>query len=188
MFKLIRDAYGIRSALYGGSFVHVTPSFFIPTVTYIDMDRRAARFFESGEAEAVVAANADYDESPTIRFLHQSYSDPFEIEPVDLLISQYGGFVSEACSQHIRPGGFLVANNSHGDAGVAECDPRLRLVGVLRRNGEIFRLAPATEFFVPKRATLPDDPAERARHLRSLGRGVGYTKTAFSYLFQKTEE
>ena len=38
LFQLVRERFAIRSAIYPGSFVHVTPSFVFPCVTYIEMD------------------------------------------------------------------------------------------------------------------------------------------------------
>lgn len=51
--------------------------------------------------------------------------------PFDLLISLYAGFVSEHCTCHLRNGGLLLVNSSHGDAAMASIDDRYRLVGVV---------------------------------------------------------
>ena len=47
---------------------------------------------------------------------------------VDVLLSQYAGFISEPCKGYLRAGGVLVANNSHGDARLpARTQPGRRL-------------------------------------------------------------
>jgi len=49
LFKIITERYDIKSGLYPGSFVHITPSFVIPKMVYIDLDKRCPRFFQSNE-------------------------------------------------------------------------------------------------------------------------------------------
>lgn len=189
LFALLRTELGVRSGLYPGCFVHVTPSFVIPEMHYVDSDRNARRFFASGEPEALVDRNKTYAEEATTRFYSQSYQDPLPIAEgsVDLLISQYAGFVSDACLRYLSPGGYLVANNSHGDAGVAACRPELELSAVLTRRGEHFTLRTTSldAYFVPKSSKVPSEPTELAEHIRSLGRGLAYTKSAADYVFRK---
>ena len=50
---------------------------------------------------------------------------------VELVISQYAGFVSENCKRYLPRGGYLIANNSHGDAGLASCDREFKFVAVV---------------------------------------------------------
>ena len=45
LFEMLVDKFGSKQALYPGSFVHITPSFAIPSVTYVDSDRRCPGFF-----------------------------------------------------------------------------------------------------------------------------------------------
>ena len=49
LFRSIADAYHPKKVLYPGSYVDVAPSFVFPDVTYVDVDRRAAAFFEDME-------------------------------------------------------------------------------------------------------------------------------------------
>ncbi len=41
------------------------------------------------------------------------------IEPVDLIISQYAGFVGQETKRYLKEGGILLCNDSHGDATLA---------------------------------------------------------------------
>lgn len=50
MFKKIKDLYQPGKGLYPGSFVHITPSFFISDMTYIDSDKRIAKFLMMQES------------------------------------------------------------------------------------------------------------------------------------------
>ena len=187
LFELLADHFRIRSALYPGSYVHVTPSFFVPTVVYVDSDRRASRFFTDPRVREFVESSKRYPDNTTIRFHHADYTEGFDEEPAafDLLISQWAGFVSVSSGRYPRLGGYLLANDSHGDAGVAFLDPGFELVGVIQSRGETYRLKEddLSEYFVPK----PGREASR-EDLLALGRGIGYMKTAWSYLFKKRRE
>ena len=50
-----------------------------------------------------------------------------------LLISQYTGFISNYCKDYLKVGGILVANNSHGDTGMASIDTDYQFIGVLKK-------------------------------------------------------
>ena len=183
LFQRLAAAFPIRSALYPGSFVHVTPAFVFPETCFVDSDRRTPRFFSDPQLLEFVGKRKEYDAMPAIRFHHTDYNAGFD-EPegsFDLLISQYAGFVSRACKRYLRPGGYLLANNSHGDAGLAALDPDFTLVAVVKRRGERFTLsfADLDAYFVPKKKIEITEEA-----LLALGRGLGYTRSPFAYVFQ----
>jgi hypothetical protein len=117
LFQAIRAEFGTVRGLYPGCFVHVTPSFVIPEMHYVDSDRNANRFFADGMAQALVEQNRVYDESPFLRFHFQDYRKglPIADGTINLVISQYAGFVSETCKRYLARGGYLIANNSRGD-------------------------------------------------------------------------
>lgn len=189
LFESVRAEFGIVRGLYPGCFVHVTPSFVIPEMYYVDSDRNANTFFSEGIAKDLVERNRTYGESPFLRFHFQNYRQgiPVDDGSVELLISQYGGLVSESCKNYLARGGYLIANNSHGDAGLASCDPEFRLIAVVNRRGDRWSLdtRSLSEYFIPKSRTVPQEPSELADHIRDLGKGIGYVKTATDYVFQK---
>lgn len=76
------------ATLYPGSFVHVTPSFIIPTVVYADSHRRAAQFFADPDALEMVRRKREYGQEPEMRFHPGNYATA-----IDLLVSQYAGFI-----------------------------------------------------------------------------------------------
>ena len=45
LFKVISENYSIFKALYPGSYIHISPSFYIPEVVYVDTDKKARKFF-----------------------------------------------------------------------------------------------------------------------------------------------
>ncbi len=170
--------------MYGGSFVHVTPSFVIPEVVYVDSDRRAAKFFTDPGVKALVKRRKEYEEEPIIRFHAQSYEKPLaeDDESIDLLISQYSGFVSRACKRYLKVGGHLVANNSHGDASMAKFDPDFELVAVYKRRGDRYTITSKDleSYMIEKR-----QPAPTREELECSMKGPGFTKQASGYIFER---
>ena len=122
LFTAVADALDVATVLYPGSYVDLAPSFVWPSVAYVDIDRRAGQFFgdESGVQQLLVEHDADPATHP-VRFIEADYTDPLSLHDgeFDLLISLYAGFVSEACTRHLRVGGTLLVNPSHGDAAMA---------------------------------------------------------------------
>ncbi len=174
-----------KRALYPGSVILVTASFVFPSVVYVDTDRNARRFFaELDDVVSFVERHKAYREQPRIAFHGVSYEAELD-EPdgsFDLLISLYAGFISKPCKRYLQVGGILVANNSHGDAGLASIDPDYAFVGVIQGRGE--RLGVVEEglddYFIPKQEMQISEAL-----LRKRGRGIGYTNTASAYLFKR---
>ena len=187
MFLLLREKFNIKSALYAGSFVHITPSFAIPKVVYVDTDKKARDFFNDPLIHEFVSKRKLYTEDSIISFHHKDYRKDFgePIESFDLLISQYSGFISQFCKKYLKIGGILLANNSHGDASMASIDTDYEFIGVLnkRRNKYSFSEKKLDSYFIPKK------PREVTReYLEKMKRGISYTKSPTAYLFRKKRE
>ncbi len=173
----------MRRALYPGCYLDLSPSVAVPSVTYVDTDRRAARYFEDvAVARSEVTAHggrADVE----IEFYASDYTHPLPVHAAgfDLLISLFAGPVWEHCRVYLKTGGMLLANASHGDASLAALDPDLQLVAAVLHRAGRYRLDDnhLDRYLVPK------NPAEAdASHIRSAGRGIAYTRPAFAYLFR----
>ena len=105
LFELLRDEYGIESAIYLGSYVHITPAFVFQRTAFIDNDRRVQKFFGAPEVLDFVKQNKQYTGEPQIFASQQNYEQPIpKQEPYDLLISQYAGFVSQAGKEVLEEG------------------------------------------------------------------------------------
>ena len=100
-----------------------------------------------------------------------------------MLISQYAGFVSQCCKKYLKPGGLLVANNSHGDASMASIDTSFEFIGVVYYSKLVYRYTTKNldKYFIPKKK----DFKITKEHLEKTMKGIGYTKTASAYLFKK---
>ncbi len=184
LFCAIADAWPITRGLYPGSYVDLSPSTAFRSVVYVDSDPRARRFFADRELVASeLSGRTRTGAGNEVRFLDTDYTHRLDLPDasVDLLISLYAGPVWEHCRRYLRPGGWLLANTSHGDASLAALDPTLRLVAVVHHRDERYRLATdrLDRYLVPKH---PE--AARVAQVRASGRGLAYTNTAFAYLFQ----
>ena len=119
-----------------------------------------------------------------VNFIHEDYrKNGLNItDHFDVLVSQYAGFISKYCTRYLKVGGFLLVNNSHGDAGMASIDKRYNLVGIFNRRGQKYSYSDKNldSYFIPKK-----DMEITEEYLESLGRGIGYTKSPASYLFKR---
>ncbi len=182
---------GCATVLYPGSFIDIGPSIWFDDVTYVDTHSRATRFFAQHRdvvrlIDAKRArAGAPSARAPEVRFHRRDYRGrlPVDDRSVDLLVSLYAGFVSEHCTRYLRPGGILLANNSHGDASLASLDPCYALLGVITVRGGRYRARTESldDYLVPKRGVPPTDD-----DLHRSNRGIAYTKTPFAYLFRRS--
>lgn len=185
LLQKITKQYGIATALYPGSYTHVTPSFYIPHVVYVDSDGTAKKIFKDIESvRGFVEKRKKYPEDTVIEFYGQSYSSPIKLsKKVDFLFSQYAGPISQDCKEYLKKGGILVANNSHADAGLAFLDSDYELIAIANNQGDRVSISEKNlqEYFIPKKesVSLPE--------LRALGKGIGYTKVASNYIFRKVK-
>lgn len=187
LFTAVDARVGASRVLYPGSFVDVAASFVFPSVTYVDVDRRAAKFFEDvdGVREILSANRVDAD-TRAIEFVHADYGDELDLAEAsfDLLVSLYAGFVSEHCTRYLRVGGHLLVNPSHGDAAMASIDERYRLAAVVISDSAGYRLddRELDTYLVPKRPQVITTEL-----LHDLGRGIAYTRSPFAYLFERVD-
>lgn len=182
LFRLVAEHFDVRRALYPGSYVHVTPSLVFPSVTYVDTDRRTKNFFNDASVVRYVERKKEYEATHEIVSHFADYNAPLDEpdESFDLLLSQWAGFVSQACKRYLRHGGLLVTNNSHGDASMASVDHDYRFIGAIVDRGSAPKLIrdDLDDYFIPKKPG-----AITKERIVELGRGVAYTKTANHYLF-----
>lgn len=186
LFAAVAAAVPGGAVLYPGSFVDLAASFVFDSVTYVDSDRRAAQFFADrvGVSE-LIAEHRGTDAAVTWRFIGADYTTDMGLEDAsfDLLISLYAGFVSAACGRYLKAGGHLLVNPSHGDAAMAALDPAFRLAGVVkaRRGSYAVDRSDLDQYLIPK-SGIPTSQEQ----LRASGRGIGYTRSPFAYLFRRS--
>lgn len=184
LFSAVARAVDANTVLYPGSYVDAAPSFVFGSVVYVDVDKRAAQFFGDADGVREIIATHHGPVDPQVAFVHADYTSDLDLpdDHFDLLVSLYAGFVSEHCTRHVRVGGTLLVNPSHGDAAMASIDPRYELSGVvIARDGDYrVRRDDLDTYLVPKKAKeITVDT------LHGAGRGVAYTKSPFAYLFTR---
>jgi len=184
LFRILADTLNIKHGLYPGSFVHITPSFFIPHMVYIDTDKRCKKFFSDKLTLDYIVRKKAYDESPEIRFHPADFTSSIneKAESFDLLISLYSGFISKHCKKYLKKSGLLIANNSHGDAPLAYFDQSFKMIGVVKRRGNHFKISDKdlNAYF----QTKTGKPIDIERVEKTM-RGPAFTKTAYAYIFKK---
>ncbi|MFE1874725.1 hypothetical protein ACFW9N_28230 [Streptomyces sp. NPDC059496] len=185
MFLTVAAHTGARRTLYPGSYLDLTPSYALPDVTYLDSDPRARKAFaDPATALALTGLHRHYPQAPEITFLSGDYTRTLRELPEaewELAISLYAGPVSEHVARCLKPGGWLLANNSHADAGLAHVNPAYRLAAAIHHRAGRYRLT--TDDL--ERYLLPKTPPHPTREqLHATGRGIAYTHPATAYLFQ----
>lgn len=185
LFSAVADTLSVSTVLYPGSYVDIAPSFVFDEVVYVDIDRRAAQFFsDTAGVEEIIAANRTKSGKAEWRFIHADYATDLDLPDVgfDLLVSLYAGFVSEHCTHHLKRGGFLLVNPSHGDVAMASIDPRYDLIAVVQSRSGAYHVSDRAldTYLRPKR-----DVKISKKLLHDMGRGIGYTKSPFAYLFRR---
>jgi len=186
LFQIISDKFDIQCVLYPGSFVHVTPSFVFPHVVYVDSDKQAKKFFNDPEVQRFIDERKGFPQEAQIIFHAADYRKGFDEqeEGFDLLISQYAGFVGQDCKRYLKRGGLLLANNSHGDAGLAALDEDYELIAVFFLRDGKYQISEANldAYFIPKAKI-----SVTKKYLLELQKGIGYQKSASAYLFRKVK-
>ena len=186
LFHAVMHYTGEVPVLYAGSFVDIAASFSYESVTYVDNDRQAARFFsDSSGVDEIIAHHRLSPGKAAWRFINGDYRTELAVPDlsVGLLVSLYAGFVSEHCTRYVRPGGWLLVNPSHGDVAIVSIDKRYRLGAVVTARSGSYSVKETNidSYLIPKK---PTDLNVDAIH--EWGRGIAYTKSPFAYLFQHT--
>lgn len=183
LFQAVSEAVPAHRVLYAGSYVDIAPSFVYSDVIYADMDKRAAVFFADTEGVRQIICDHGGPENGRVAFVHGDYRTlGLKANSFGLLISLYAGFISESCGHFLRIGGHLLVNASHGDAALAALDPRFKLAAVVTSANGRYRVTDRNleSYMLPKKQQTITREC-----LKKSGRGIGYTKSPFAYLFKR---
>ncbi len=138
IYEAVKKKYDIKSALYPGSHIDITPSLYIPEVTYVDNFKGTIKFFKEIDViKEFIEKNKLYKEETIINFIGEDYSKVELDKKYDLIISQYAGFVGRETKEFLRAGGYLLCNDSHGDATLAYFDDDYEFIGIVNRKCKI---------------------------------------------------
>ncbi|WP_018693681.1 hypothetical protein [Algicola sagamiensis] len=183
LFQVFQEKINANSVIYPGSFVHLSPAFVFPNVVLIDANQNAKRYFESADYKSLIDRNKRYPQKSSFQFFGQDYKTIIDslVGQFDLILSFYAGYISGPCKSYIRQGGYLLVNDSHGDAGLANLDPDYQLVATINEsmNEYEWNELNLNKYFTPKKP-LPIS----MDYLLSFGKGLQYQEMASYYLFQ----
>lgn len=192
LFQAVSTHYSLEKGIYAGSFVHITPSFYIQDMTYVDFDKRMNKFFKDEQVYEYIKANKTYEGKPLITYYQKDYSDkiPVKEKSYDVIFSFFSaakgsGFISQACKKYLKQGGLLVCNNSHGDASIAATDPMYQLIAVINRNNTKFYIQEKRmDDYLKKKNGKPIDQAK----VKETIIGETFSKKAYAYIFKLIED
>ncbi|HKL41937.1 MAG TPA: hypothetical protein VJ962_05125 [Clostridia bacterium] len=180
LYKNVIEKYNVESILYPGSHVDIEPSFLISKVIYVDNFKGTISFFKHIDViKDYIEKNKYYKEQCNLVFKAIDYRKPLNIEPVDLIISQYAGFVGQGTKEYLKTGGILLCNDSHGDATLARFDTDYKLIGVIDHSYRIIETGLDKYFTLSKERTVNLDKVKKKM------KGPKYIHKAENYLFRK---
>ena len=184
LFELVAQRFEAQSGIYPGSFVHITPAFYIPEMAFLDSDSRMDKFFGNAQTMAYIEEQKEYTDPPNVVWKRADYASAQGLAEhhYDVMFSFYAGFISRDCKKYLRSGGILIANNSHGDASIALVDPDYEVIGIILRSGDRFRLKTEalTDYITKKDGTEIDREKVRSRMV-----GERFARPAYAYVFRK---
>ena len=185
LFRSIADLIGPSRVLYLGSYVDLSPSMVWPGVTYVDVDKRAKKFFSEEALVAQQLQNRIYGpQTPEVRFVHGDFNSdlPLPQNSFDLVISLYSGPSLEAALRYLAPNGVLLTNNSHADSSLAIVSDSLRPLGAILHRSGSYSITTETidEYFQFK---SPSKVSQE--YLMTQGRGAALVRPSFAQLFVK---
>jgi hypothetical protein len=184
LFRAIKKKYNCSYALYPGSFVHITPSFFFPHVVYVDQDPTAKEFFADLESVLhYIDRNKQYKRSSYVRFIAQDYSAamPLREGDFDLLISLYAGGISQACKKYLRIGGILLTNNHHDDAREAAIDDEFKLISIVKYRRDTYTVIEDNL----NGLAVPRKVGRAKSDVRQVSNGIEYIENQDYYVFRR---
>lgn len=184
LFELIRDEYGCETALYPGSSIHITPSFYFQHLVYVDISDKASEFFSSMESVVrFVGGKKKYRQKPFIQFLKSDYTKPLPLREnsFDLLISLYAPAITASCSRYVRKGGIVLTNNHLGDAAEAVSDTGLELQAIIRKKGKKYEIGKTDERILRNAGTHD----VKTGNMRRTNDGMEFVDTELYYVMKR---
>jgi hypothetical protein len=182
LYEVVQKEFSIEKALYPGSHIDISPSLYIPQVTYVDNFKGAIKFFDDLKTlENYIEGHKYYEEKSIINFYGQDYTRLKLQDKYDLIISQYAGFVGQATKKFLKKGGYLLCNDSHGDASLAYHDGDYELVAVVSNQYKIIRAGLEDYFKLKSQKPVDLEKVEKTM------KGPKYQKISENYIFKRKD-
>lgn len=180
LYEVVQKEFSIEKALYPGSHIDITPSLYIPHVTFVDNFKGAIKFFEDLEIlKSYIEGHKHYEEKSIINFYGQDYTRLKLQDKYDLIISQYAGFVGQATKKFLKKGGYLLCNDSHGDASLAYHDEDYEIIAVVSNQNKIIKEGLEDYFMLKSQKPIDFEKVKKTM------KGPKYQKTCENYIFRR---
>ncbi|WP_147534425.1 hypothetical protein [Bacillus marasmi] len=189
LFAAINQKYQIKTVLYPGCNIHVTPAFYFQHVVFVDIADNAIQFFsDQTDVQQFINSHKKYKQSSYIRFINQDYTTqlPLIDNEYDLLISLFAGGISKACGRYIINGGYLLTNNHHNDAHDAITSGQFKLIAIIHKKQKKYEISEAN---LEKHITQIEKNLQSKQQLckNNPAGGIQYKQNETFYLFTKTK-
>ncbi len=183
LFQLVHEQYGCKEALYPGSSVHITPSFYIPHVVYVDKSNDAAQFFSNKNAVIEqISHHKKYKRSAFFQFLHQDYTQALPIQhQFDLLIALFAPQVIHNCTQYIKKNGIVLVHPFQNNLYDAANDPELIFESVIQFTKNLYQIIPPDKTGIDP--FLKSSPPRK--YLKQNSNSVDYIENEMYFIFRK---
>lgn len=184
LFSILSINFPIKRVLYPRSYVDITPSFYFPYTVYVDNDKKVNKFFKKGEMiKDFIDRNKEYSEDSFFKYFPNDYSNKIDEDEhsFDLLISLYAGFISKYFKNYLKNGGFLIVNDSYGDASLAQLDNNFRLIAIINLIDSKYIISQKNldQYFILKKQFVVT-----VDYLENFQKGIDFKKKADFYLFK----
>jgi hypothetical protein len=172
---------------YPGCHRHVTASLVFPTVLFVDCDTKVGELYSDTAVSDFVAAEKVYEEEASYEFYCLDVNRPLPTKigkDFDLLISLSAGIIVEACTKYVRQGGFLLVNDSHGDASMTFVGDKWELLAYYDNEKEHFTSDSLHRCFqvkVPRSDQTEPMAKDQAKESAEIG---SRSKRSFKLLFE----
>ncbi len=183
LFQLVQKQYGCKEALYPGSSVHITPSFYIPHVVYIDISNDAAQFFSNQNAVIeYINQHKKYKRRAFLQFLHQDYTQALPIQhQFDLLIALFAPQVIHTSTQYIKKNGLVLVHTFQNNLQDAVNNPELRLESAVQFTKNQYQIIPSNNTGIDP--FLKSRPSKK--YLKQHSNSVDYVENEMYFIFKK---
>ncbi len=180
LFEFLSSRYNVKTVLYPGCSIHVTPSFYFRHVVYVDRSDIAKDFFShADDVERLIGKRKVYAQRSFFKFYGMDcrVSSVMPEAGFDLLLGIFAGSLVLDFVKYLNPGGIVVMNEFNDEMRDVFGNPSLRLSEVITcRNGSYAVEKPGT---VRKRKTV--------KNMVRTNRGFSFRDNDEYFVFEKAQ-
>ncbi len=177
LFELIKKEFNPKAVIYPGCSIHITPSFYLNHVVYIDKSQQAIDFFSNINAvTSFINQNKTFKEPAYWKFIPGDFRSDLGLEyaSFDLLLSLFSGKMIDSCERYIKSGGLIITSSLFSDNDSIKDRKDFELLGLIKCKNQKYSI---------------DYNGHESKHgksrLRSKNNGFEYIDNESYYLYRK---